>query len=141
MINFHSSVAKNEPIECRELAAKFTTDVIGVCAFGLNMNAIADDDSEFRKYGRVWLTNSWFNIFRRGIRSLPTWAANFFKPIVRNDEMINFFVNTLKNTMEYRKKNNVRRNDFVDLLMDLKDNPDQIEGEGIFIRLCRIFGK
>ena len=121
---------KGEAVECRELCAKFTTDVIGVCAFGLNMNAMSDEDSEFRKIGRSLFQDSWFNRARRAIRTMPHWAARLLKPIVRDEHMINFFVNTIKDTMEYRKMNNIRKHDFVDLLMDIKDHPEKMGDEG-----------
>ncbi|XP_024943135.1 probable cytochrome P450 6a14 isoform X2 [Cephus cinctus] len=40
--------ATGAPVEVRELAAKFTIDVIGSCAFGIQINALANEDSEFR---------------------------------------------------------------------------------------------
>ncbi|XP_058807991.1 uncharacterized protein LOC131673753 [Phymastichus coffea] len=124
-------VSKNEIVECRKLAAKYTIDVIGVCAFGLHTNSLNDSDSDFLKYGLAQFANNWSNLVRRTVRSLPGWAAKPFKPFARNDEVINFFVNTITNAIEHRKKINIRRNDFVDLLRDLKDNPDQIEGESM----------
>ncbi|KAL6418463.1 hypothetical protein ACFW04_012069 [Cataglyphis niger] len=39
-----------EMIEVRELAAKFTTDVIGSTAYGLDVNSFKDPNAEFRKY-------------------------------------------------------------------------------------------
>ncbi|XP_058807990.1 probable cytochrome P450 6a20 [Phymastichus coffea] len=119
-----SLAMKDDPVECRDLTAKFTTDVIGVCAFGLNTNSMSDDKSEFRKVGQDFLANSWTNTIRIGIRSLPYWMALILKPIARNEKMIKFFTNILTDTMEYRKKNGIRRNDFVDLLMDIKGRSD-----------------
>ena len=45
---------QEEPIiDVRELAANFTIDVIGTCAFGIQTNALTDsEDSEFRKMAR-----------------------------------------------------------------------------------------
>ncbi|KAK1122055.1 hypothetical protein K0M31_009900 [Melipona bicolor] len=55
---FLDRVANNgEPVECREMAAKFTTDVIGNCAFGISMNALEDEDCEFRRMGRKIFTD------------------------------------------------------------------------------------
>lgn len=42
----------NKAIEVRELAARYTTDVIASVAFGIEVNAIDNPDTEFRKYGR-----------------------------------------------------------------------------------------
>lgn len=128
-------VAKAEPIECQELAAKYTTDVIGTCAFGLNINAMANDDNEFRKIRRKLFANSWTNRLRLWSRKLPHWFAVLLKPIIYNKKIIEFFVNIVKQTMEYRKVNNMKRHDFIDLLIDLQDQPEQTnrESTNIFV--------
>lgn len=121
-------MAKGKPIECRDLCAKYTFDVLGNCAFGLSINSLSEEDSEFHRTFKNMLESK-VNRMRHKIRSFPYWIARLFKSFARNADMINFLVNTLKDTMEYRKKNNIRKNDIVDSLMDIKDNPQQV-GEG-----------
>lgn len=124
------SEAKGEPVEFRDLTAKYTSEVIGLCAFGVHTNSLSEEDSDFRKITKD-LYESFGNKLRHLSRTLPHWMAKFLKPLARDDNMINFFVNTLKDTMEYRKKHNIRKYDFVDLLMDVKDNPEQMGEEGM----------
>ncbi len=119
-------VEKNPIIECRELTAKFTTDVIGVCAFGLQMNALSEEDSDFRKFGRKIFEMNWAKILKFRIRESSSWLYNLLKPIMYDYELNNFFISTMTQTIEYRKKNNVKLNDFVDLLIDIKDHPDKV---------------
>ncbi|XP_046824906.1 probable cytochrome P450 6a14 [Vespa crabro] len=121
-------VAKNESIECRELTAKFTTDVIGSCAFGLEMNSIADEDSEFRKMGRSIFEVNILNIIRNKIRNMAPQAYKLIGYILRRDEVTKFFQGLIVNTINYRKKHNILRNDFVNLLMKLKDDPEKLNG-------------
>lgn len=83
-----------DPIECRDLCAKYTTDVIGVFAFGLNMNALSDEESEFRKFGKSLFDDNVYYRFRHYIRTLPHWMAKLLKRFARNDSSINFFINT-----------------------------------------------
>lgn len=111
-------------------------DVIGVCAFGLNINALSDEDSEFRRIGCQIMKDTYRNRIRREIRLLPHWLAKLLKPFIARDEkVVDFFVSTLRHTMEDRRNNNVRRQDFVDLLMDMKDNLEKIGNEGNRFRL------
>ncbi|XP_033326756.2 putative cytochrome P450 6a14 [Megalopta genalis] len=118
---------KGGPVECREIAAKFTTDVIGTCAFGIDMNAIADEDSEFRRMGREIFTPS----LKQAIRNM---TRLFFPAIyarvgyfVQPTKITNFFTKVVMDTMNYREVNNVVRPDFINMLLELKRNPRQLE--------------
>lgn len=122
---------KNEPVEIRELTAKYTTDVIGSCAFGLQMNALSEDESEFRKMGRKVFQMDWWKIVKFRMRNSFPAIYNLLWPLFYEKEMTEFFVNSIKQTIEYRELNNIRRHDFVDLLRDIKDHPDKIKDIGI----------
>lgn len=125
------AVEKGVPVvECRDLAAKFTTDVIGSCAFGISMNALEDENSEFRRMGkRIFAPN-----LKQTIReSCRRFVPSLFKVIgyfLRMTEMNNFFINLTRDTMEYRKTNNITRPDFIHLLMQLKEHPEKMEDVG-----------
>lgn len=49
--------------ECdvRELMARFTTEFIGACGFGIQMDTINDEHSHFRELGRKMFKRSWRN--------------------------------------------------------------------------------
>lgn len=123
-------VEKNSVVECHELAAKFTTDVIGVCAFGLEMNSLREEDSEFLKYGRQAFHFSGLRYVKRKIRDFMPLLYCLLKPIMYDREINDFFVNMMTQTVGYRQKNNFRRNDFIDLLIDIKNDPSKIDDIG-----------
>ena len=118
-------IAKGEPIECREISAKFTTDVIGSCAFGIEMNALAAEDSEFRKMGRKVFQTNWKTMIRDRMRDYPFLFKLFGRFVVEMD-VADFFTRITKETIDYRIEHNVRRHDFVDALIDLKQHPDKV---------------
>ncbi|EDV35650.2 LOW QUALITY PROTEIN: uncharacterized protein Dana_GF12579 [Drosophila ananassae] len=107
-------------VEIKDLCARYTTDVIGTCAFGLECNSLADEKAEFRTMGR--------EIFQKPRNSLPVHffilnnrsiAQKLRLKIVR-DDITEFFMSAVKNTVEYRLKNNIKRNDFMDQLIQLR---------------------
>lgn len=120
------NVVKDEPIEVRDLTARFTTDVIGTCAFGLQMNAMADEESEFRKMGKDVFSMNTFKIIKFRIREGAPWLYELLAPIMRDNIVTNFFMKIMKDTVEYRRKNNVIKHDFIDQIMELQDHPDKI---------------
>ena len=119
-------------VDVRELSAKFTTDSIGVCAFGLEMHSIEDEDSEFRKMGRKIFDSSFISFLKRTLPNLSTLLYKIIAPFVFNDGIDKFFIGLMKDTMDYRTKNNINRHDFVNLLMDIKKNPEKIKSIGKF---------
>lgn len=61
--------------EVKELCARYTTDVVASCAFGIRGNALKDPDCEFRQMGREILEPSfWKNIKQLIIFLLPRVA-------------------------------------------------------------------
>lgn len=108
-------------IEIKEVLASFTTDVIGNCAFGLDMNAIEDSESKFRQMGRKFFnkgSNILIKMFfltsfrslaqKMGLKLIPEEISYFFRKIVRE-------------TVEYRRANNIQRTDVMDLLLKVQD--------------------
>lgn len=118
-------VAKGEPIECRDVSAKFTTDVIGSCAFGIEVNALKAEDSEFRRMGKKIFQNDAKAIIRNRLRDYP-FLHKFIGRFVIDHDVVDFFKTITKETIDYRIKNNVRRHDFVDALVDLKQHPEKL---------------
>ncbi|KAJ8687377.1 hypothetical protein QAD02_023171 [Eretmocerus hayati] len=119
-------VKKNPVIECRELTAKFTTDVIGECAFGLEMNALTEGDSDFRRIGRKVFEVGTFKLLKMRIREAAPWLYNLLYPIMYDREINDFFIDSMKQTMKYRQDYKVKRNDFVDLLLEIRNHPTKL---------------
>ncbi|XP_060535692.1 cytochrome P450 6a9-like [Cylas formicarius] len=126
-----SSVKQNhvinpKTVSIRDTVARFATDVIASCAFGLETNCIENPDAEFRKYGkRAFHPNK-----LRILEQIVNWNLLAAMGYVRFPaDATNFFMDVVKKTVAYREKNNVRRNDFVDLLLQLK-NKGKLEDGG-----------
>lgn len=108
--------------EIKDVMSRFTTDVIGTCAFGLECNSLEDPDNLFRKMGDLFFKRTFFRAVKVNLAlSFPTLAKALHITILRK-EVTDFFLKTVQNTVKYREKNQVRRNDFMDLLIDLKNN-------------------
>jgi len=118
-------------LEMKEVMARFTTDVIGSCAFGLNCNSFTDPNSEFRKMGKRVFESSIGSNLRRRMRTFPPFLLKLltlFHVRVHPQELINFFMGAVKDVIGYRERNNVVRNDFMQLLIQLK-NKGKIEDD------------
>ncbi|XP_034652027.1 probable cytochrome P450 6a20 [Drosophila subobscura] len=107
-----------------DFVSRFTADVIGSCAFGLECNSLRNPDAEFvtmgsaaikeRRYGKT------VDLF---IFGAPKLAAKLrMKATVQKVE--DFYMKIIGETVDYRIKNNVKRNDFMDMLIDMKKQYD-----------------
>lgn len=113
--------AENPLVEMKDILARFTTDVIGSCAFGIECGSLKNPDAEFRVLGKKGLQEQRHNMMIMAfMQSFPELAARLgFK--LFTEDVIQFFLRIVKETVEYREKNQVRRNDFMDMLIDLKN--------------------
>nr|XP_033329017.1 cytochrome P450 6A1-like [Megalopta genalis]XP_033329018.1 cytochrome P450 6A1-like [Megalopta genalis] len=118
---------KGQPIECREVAAKFTTDVIGSCAFGINMNSISDEESEFRRMGKTVFSTSLLNILKVTFRESLPKLYFFIMSLQPYPKFTSFFIRVISDTIKYREENNVIRPDFVNMLIELKNHPEKLQ--------------
>lgn len=123
------NIDSDEGIEIKDVLGKFSTDIIGSCAFGLDCNSFKDPDSPFIENGRkifqprpmdfvkFVVTETFPNLSRKlGFTVTPKDASAFFKKVVED-------------TVTYRQKNNCTRNDFLQLLIEIMNN-DKAKEEG-----------
>ncbi|XP_011173390.1 probable cytochrome P450 6a14 [Solenopsis invicta] len=120
-------VNKNEPVECVEVMANYTLDCIGICAFGIEMKALSDKENEYRRIAK--------QIFKPPVKGLLRLRLKQFSPrlyailghILPDTKLNSFFINLVLNNIAYREKNNIVRNDFIDILRELKKHSDKMD--------------
>lgn len=114
-------VKEHEELEIKDLLARFTTDVIGTCAFGIECNSLKDPNAEFRRHGRDVFEKPRNSTLKNVLISgfMGTSKKLHVKTIA--DEVSEFFLGVVRDTIEYREKNNITRNDFMDLLIKIKN--------------------
>nr|UUB32635.1 cytochrome P450 CYP6BX1 [Dendroctonus rhizophagus] len=126
-----------EAAEIKELVARFTTDVIGSCGFGIESDSLKDVNSSFFQHGQ--------SIFKK---LTPKAAPQIYKLILRSlglikrfnidlEETEAFFRKLVEDTVKYREENKIVRKDFLHLMIQLKNNgtiTDILNDSDIFIK-------
>ncbi|XP_017040761.1 probable cytochrome P450 6a20 [Drosophila ficusphila] len=123
--------ASKDSLEITDLLARFTADVIGTCAFGLECHSLSDPKAEFVTMGTSAITE------RRYGKSMdlilfgaPKLAAKL-RMKQSPQKVEDFYMKIIKDTVDFRVKNNVKRNDFMDMLIEMKlkyENGDKQNG-------------
>lgn len=121
---------KGEEIEIRELLASFTTDIIGNVAFGVECNSIQDPESAFRQAGRKIFQSSKIGMLSMTFANSFPNLARLFNIKIINPEISEFFLDVVRKTIEHREQNDVRRDDFMSLLLQIK-NTGKLDGETV----------
>ncbi|GJQ82000.1 Cyp6a9 [Trypoxylus dichotomus] len=122
LIKILEKECQNGPIETKDMSARYTTDVIGTCAFGIDCNSLKDPNTEFRVKG-----SRLFDLNRREQLSnficfmFPNFAK-FLRLRLFPKEGTDFFWKVIKENADYREQNGIRRNDAFQLLLDMKND-------------------
>lgn len=119
---------KTTEVELKELLAEFTTDVIGSAAFGIECNSMKNPNSEFRLNGKKVFENTPLRMLKIIFLLNFQKIGNFLGMRFTADGVTDFFMGLLRETVKYREDNNVHRNDFLSLVMQIK-NQGRLEGE------------
>ncbi|XP_053692632.1 probable cytochrome P450 6a14 [Sabethes cyaneus] len=129
----NNNVNNESELEMKDLLARYTTDVIGMCAFGIECNSIKDPDVMFRKMGRkIFQSNS--NKLKRCLINVLPGLARKFRVKTTKPDVADFFMTTVRETIdrikkkeEEREKQNKQKDeekDFMELLINLKPYGD-----------------
>lgn len=124
--SFEEIVANNPSgFMIKDVTSRFTTDVIGNCAFGIECNSLSDPQNQFRTMGDKFFRRS----FVRSLSQL--FMVNF--PAFSNriglkstpEDVSEFFTQTVVDTVKYREENKVNRKDFLDLLLKIRNDESE----------------
>lgn len=114
-------------VEVKNMFARFTTDVIATTAFGIESNTLGDKTNKFLEMGLKAFAPGSF-IKRHFVLNFPILSRKLGISVA-NMEVREFYLNVVKDTIDYRKNNpQVQRNDFMNLLIKLQDpsSPDPL---------------
>ncbi|XP_067006634.2 cytochrome P450 6j1 [Anabrus simplex] len=122
LVSYIDKYSVDGRVEVKDTMARYTTDVIASCAFGIQGNALRQQNSEFRQM----LSKIFDFSILKGIKM----AISFFAPAlmvalklkILEGDVEDYIRKTVWSTVEHRKKNDIVRKDFLDLLMQLKDS-------------------
>ncbi|XP_022919655.2 probable cytochrome P450 6a17 [Onthophagus taurus] len=113
-------------VEVKSLAVRFTTDIIGCCAFGIDCNSLEDPNAEFCVQGKRVFTMTRLEWLRSFVCFICPNFSRFIGLRFLPKGPTSFFWNIIKNNAELREESEIRRNDFFQLLLDLKNGDEKL---------------
>lgn len=117
---------KEKVIDLRDLCGNLATDMIGITAYGLNIDAVNNPTCEFREKGR--------SIFEAdGLRGFELFMIFFYPEISRfmslkffGKDSTDFLRKVFWDVIKHRLESGQKRGDLIDILIDFrKEYADQ----------------
>ncbi|KAH8263585.1 hypothetical protein KR044_011083, partial [Drosophila immigrans] len=136
---FRTEVGSGAILEVHDLLGRYTVDVIGSCAFGIECNSLKDPQAEFRAMAKELFTDTnrnirWFLFKMNYIKLLSKIPLRTF-----GQEHIGFFVNIIRQTVELRERESIKRNDFMELLIELRKSDQGKKGLSLEQLAAQVF--
>ncbi|KAK5646918.1 hypothetical protein RI129_005382 [Pyrocoelia pectoralis] len=128
-------------IETKEVCAKYATDVITSCAFGLEANSFNDDHAPFRKVGRQMFDFRWSTAVRQTSYFLIPAVAKLLRMPFLDPCTTDFLRNVFWRTIEDREATAFKRNDLIDIVRELKkvSGDFKLEGDAVVAQAAQFF--
>jgi len=115
------SASDEELIEIKDILARYSTDVISSCAFGIQCNCLKNPDAEFREWGRKAFAPSVRSTIITFVALTVPRLLSVLKLSTLDPKISKYFRNMVEETVNYRERNNITRNDFMHLLIQIKN--------------------
>ncbi|XP_023310269.1 cytochrome P450 6a2-like [Anoplophora glabripennis] len=134
-------VAGKQVVDIKDILGRFSTDIIGSCAFGLDCNSFEQPNSPFRVYGKNVLETSTLELIKEAFCISFPKAARALSLRVFRKQACDFYTSVVHDTISYREKNSVKRNDFMQLLLEMKAKDDNATENGNTLTMPEIIAQ
>ncbi|XP_055632908.1 probable cytochrome P450 6a14 [Toxorhynchites rutilus septentrionalis] len=109
-----------EDLEVKNILQRFTMDVIGNVAFGIECNTIRNPNTEFSRMGNKSFEFDTVRLFKLFVGGKYRTLAKMIGMKVVPKDVSSFFMELAKSTVYSREINGTKRNDFMSLLLEIR---------------------
>ncbi|XP_031619263.1 cytochrome P450 6A1-like [Contarinia nasturtii] len=121
----------NKSVDIIDFMMRYTSDVIGNCAFGIECNSLNNRNAEFITMGRLAIKEQRHSPRFLALITSYKRIANILGIKSIRDDVAAFFMHAIQETVEYREKNEIQRNDFMDIMLDFKNKKNTNNNEAL----------
>lgn len=129
---FKVASSTKEDVDVKDMLSRFTIDVISSCAFGLESNSLKNPNSKIFYFGKKIGQNTVTDNLKIVLQFiLPKKFLKLIKFKSTKADVEEFIINMVKQTANYREKNNIHRKDLMHLLLQLKNRGKLYDDERV----------
>nr|XP_023024821.1 probable cytochrome P450 6a13 [Leptinotarsa decemlineata] len=128
-------------LEARELCVRFTLENVAYCAFGIEGKCFDEQCSKFKQLADEFFdSQSLWQKIKFTLLSVAPSLFFFIKVRLISREVHDKLITLVTSTMEYRKKHNIVRNDFLDSIIQLSKTTEFFTEVDIAAHAASFFG-
>ncbi|XP_049821971.1 cytochrome P450 6j1-like [Aethina tumida] len=132
--------ANNPTLELKDVCTKTTLENVAISAFGLEAKCFENPESEFKQLADKFLTPGGVQSYKMMLIFIMPWLSKILSLKLVTNEIETRLVSLLEETVEYREKNNVQRNDYLNTLMQLRQNNPNFTMIDVVANAATFFG-
>lgn len=107
-------------VELKSVLTKYANDVIASASFGIKCDSLANENNKFYRMGlKVTAISAWM-FMKLGFYYVAPALMNFFKVRIFPREPVDYFQDTVKETVKTREEQNIYRPDAIQLLLEAR---------------------
>ncbi|XP_055923240.1 probable cytochrome P450 6d4 [Eupeodes corollae] len=108
-------------MEMKEFFSRYAIDIIGSAIFGIEVNSFTNPNNPLRKTSDQFSKPTFFSVVRGTSAFLFPALQKLFVRLGLPDPVADFMKDMVRQTVEYREKNNVHRKDMMQMLIELRN--------------------
>lgn len=116
-----------QPFDAKNIALRFNGDAIASCAFGIKLDGLNNENSELIEAGKLITYTSQFKKIEFFLQNTFKSTARKLGSTVFDSKATKYFKNLITGSIELREETNIKRNDFINILIELKNNKNIID--------------
>jgi cytochrome P450 family 6 len=124
-------------LDIKDISSRLAIDIIGRTAFGIECDSLFEKDNEFYRYGLKAFSS--LNVFKRFWVSRFPEIARKLHITISNKEVVNFYRDIVLQTIKYREENNIESNDFMGMMIKMKNSSQPLTFNEIWAQSIMFF--
>lgn len=109
-----------DEVNVPSLMSRYTTDVIGSCAFGVDPGSLKNSNSPFLKMSQKMFKIDRATLLKRYCRTFFPRLFKFLNLKSYSPDVETFFTNIISQVLDERRSTGVQRNDFLQLMLNVQ---------------------
>lgn len=105
-------------VDTKDLFSRLTVDVIGTCAFGVNVDSLNEPKNDFYVWGKKATNLEGLQMVKFFLARLMPRVLKFFNVKFLDSRVENFFLKLVSDTIAVRAEKNISRPDMLQLMID-----------------------